>query len=110
MLPCPKVLTLKVGAQVILTKRTSAAKGLVNGSRGVVTGFHGLHGPPVVKFKSGVEVMVPPETWSIVQGGVTLAVRKQLPLDLAWGISIHKSQVSSCPTWCNALMGEEEAL
>lgn len=39
MCPVPKELVLKVGAQVMLAKNTSVQEGLVNGARGVITGF-----------------------------------------------------------------------
>lgn len=37
--PVPKELVLKVGAQVMLAKNISVQEGLVNGARGVITGF-----------------------------------------------------------------------
>lgn len=37
--PVPKELILKVGAQVMLAKNISVQEGLVNGARGVITGF-----------------------------------------------------------------------
>ena len=42
-------------------------------------------GEPVVR-------TIVPEEWKLEQGGVTVASRAQVPLKLAWAISIHKSQ------------------
>jgi ATP-dependent DNA helicase PIF1 len=91
--PAPRELCLKVGAQVILVKTLDAAVGLVNGARGVVTAL--TPGPgraPTVKFVGGVAVVLRPEAWPVMSGGATLAVRRQVPLALAWALSIHKSQ------------------
>ncbi|XP_022087806.1 ATP-dependent DNA helicase PIF1-like [Acanthaster planci] len=91
--PVPQKLELRVGAQVMLAKNLDIQRGLVNGARGVVTGFGGGEsGLPVVKFMCGIEQMVKMERWPIRAGaGITLS-RTQLPLKLAWAISIHKSQ------------------
>ena len=47
----------------------------------------------MVRFVSGKVTVVGPERWSVRTGGGTVATRKQLPLKLAWAMSIHKSQV-----------------
>lgn len=36
---------------------------------------------------------VPPEKFLVKMGGGGMAIRRQLPLRLAWAISVHKSQV-----------------
>ncbi|KAB7497758.1 ATP-dependent DNA helicase PIF1 [Armadillidium nasatum] len=84
-------LHLKVGAQVMLMKNLDVSQGLVNGARGVVTGFSGT-GLPIVKFTSGMVKELSHEKWSIKARGGLLVTRRQIPLKLAWAFSIHKSQ------------------
>lgn len=89
-LPVPHKLTLKEGAQVMLLKNINLSNGLVNGARGVIVRFS--DGFPVVRFKNKVEHFAKPEKWTIrMPTGATLQ-RKQVPLKLAYCISIHKSQ------------------
>lgn len=101
----PKELFLKVGAQVMLTKNLSTADGLVNGARGIIIGFEKSGGKsffsqlPIVKFsiilgseKKEELITLIHDTWEIKQGDKVIASRIQIPLVLAWGISIHKSQ------------------
>lgn len=47
---------------------------------------------PVVLFPNGVERLCTPEEWKVETGGRVTATRVQVPLRLAWAISIHKSQ------------------
>ncbi|KAM6396341.1 ATP-dependent DNA helicase PIF1 [Pluvialis apricaria] len=84
---------LKLGAQVMLAKNLDVSRGLVNGARGVVVGFESEEkGLPKVRFLCGVTQVIKMEKW-VFKGpsGVNLS-RQQLPLKLAWAISIHKSQ------------------
>ncbi|XP_064575780.1 ATP-dependent DNA helicase PIF1 isoform X1 [Zonotrichia leucophrys gambelii] len=84
---------LKLGAQVMLAKNLDVSQGLVNGARGVVVGFESeQRGLPKVRFLCGVTQLIKMEKW-VIKGpsGVHLS-RQQLPLKLAWAISIHKSQ------------------
>lgn len=91
--PVGRIIQLKVGAQVMLTKNLDVARGLVNGARGVVVDFeHGKHGNPRVRFLCGVTEVLKPERWVFKSGGGIHLSRQQLPLKLAWAISIHKSQ------------------
>ncbi|XP_045907580.1 ATP-dependent DNA helicase PIF1 [Micropterus dolomieu] len=91
--PVSRLIQLKVGAQVMLTKNLDVARGLVNGARGVVVGFEpGKHGLPCVRFLCGVTEVLKPERWVFKSGSGIYLSRQQLPLKLAWAISIHKSQ------------------
>ncbi|KAM8727219.1 ATP-dependent DNA helicase PIF1 [Acanthopagrus schlegelii] len=91
--PVSRLIQLKVGAQVMLTKNLDVTRGLVNGARGVVVAFEsGKHGLPRVRFLCGVTELLKPERWVFKSGGGVHLSRQQLPLKLAWAISIHKSQ------------------
>ncbi|KAM6918859.1 ATP-dependent DNA helicase PIF1 [Xenentodon cancila] len=91
--PVGRNIHLKVGAQVMLTKNLDVARGLVNGARGVVVAFESeRHGLPRVRFLCGVTEVLKPERWVFKSGGGMHLSRQQLPLKLAWAISIHKSQ------------------
>ena len=47
---------------------------------------------PVVRFASGEVVTIGRERWTISSGGRVVAQRVQVPLDLAWAMSVHKCQ------------------
>jgi len=96
----PDEVRLKIGAQVMLTRNKDLDKKLVNGSRGVVERFvddgEGFS-VPVVRFDCGLVTRISPveSVRYNTDGGKGCLVRMQVPLKLAWAITIHKSQGST---------------
>lgn len=114
----PPAMSLKVGAQVMLTRNraarvknsetgsyTASTSSLVNGSRGIVVAFrrvetlndmyitNSVTRLPIVKFDNGDVITVEPIEFALTgPNGEIVAVRKQVPLKLAWAVTIHKSQ------------------
>ncbi|MES2677972.1 MAG: PIF1 family ATP-dependent DNA helicase [Pseudomonadota bacterium] len=91
-------LELKVGAQVMMLKNTYQKEGVINGSLGVVKEFSKKTNHPIVEFNNGALLTVSPEVWALEKFDVekreiiTEAEMTQVPLLLAWAITIHKSQ------------------
>ena len=107
-LKAPVNLELRVGAQVMLLKNLDQEVGLVNGSRGVIKRFADLDGQakpmPIVEFyinRGGTETTLQqhlgPVAFEITLGAEIQATRHQIPLMLAWAVSIHKAQGCTIP-------------
>jgi ATP-dependent DNA helicase PIF1 len=90
--PAKQILKLKIGAQVVLVKTTDIQQGLVNGARGVIVAYTNDNYRPIIRFSAGIEKIINCEKFTISMGGKIVAQRIQIPLDLSWGISVHKSQ------------------
>lgn len=86
-----EVLVLKKGALVMCIKN-SPEKRYVNGSLGTVVNFEKGTDYPVVLLKNGRKITITPETWELRDGDKKRASLSQLPLRLAWAITVHKSQ------------------
>jgi ATP-dependent DNA helicase PIF1 len=87
----PEVLRLKKGASVMCIKNAQDRK-YVNGSLGEVIDFDEETDFPIVKLNNGLRVVIRPDTWELRDGDKKRASLVQLPLRLAWAITVHKSQ------------------
>jgi ATP-dependent DNA helicase PIF1 len=91
---CDKVVSFKIGAQVmcIINVQTENGEGLeiCNGSQGIVVGFCETLGFPRVKYNNGKEMVMTRHVWASDKiPGIGVS---QVPLILAWALTIHKSQ------------------
>jgi len=100
----PKAIYLNVGAQVMLKANLDIKGGLANGSRGVIVEImHGSEHGVKVKWLSGSVTVVTAHTWSR-EDKDGCASRTQIPLILAWSLTIHKVQGSTLD-YCIADLG-----
>jgi ATP-dependent DNA helicase PIF1 len=87
----PNELVLKVGALVMCIKNNPERR-YMNGSLGMVTGFEEGTNYPVVTLTGSRIITMTPETWELRDGDKKRASLVQIPLRLAWAITVHKSQ------------------
>lgn len=90
----PERLELKKGAVVMCTKNNPGA-GYANGTLGMVTFFEEGTGYPVIETRDGRTLTIAPMDWVVEEQGKIRARLSQVPLRLAWAITIHKSQGTS---------------
>lgn len=92
-----KDLYLCVGCQVMLTVNMNLDEGLVNGLTGIISGFENglpiLCVPDPLAPNSGKMKYVKIETWTWAPDHPRYILKRvQIPLILAWAITVHRSQ------------------
>ena len=102
-LPVPDTLTLKIGAKVMFVRNNNPL--WVNGSLGVV---EDIFRDEIIVNKDGALHSVEPEVWEEYRYNYSqetgelkrevVGTFTQIPLILAWAITIHKSQGSTIPS------------
>lgn len=101
--PYEAELIVAIGAQVMLLTNLDHDLGLVNGSRGVVVAYGSGEKDtkdgvavdssllvPIVQFKNGTRIPIAHATWEV--SDMPGILRRQIPLKLAYAITIHKVQ------------------
>jgi len=88
-------LHLKKNCRVILIKNLEVSNGLVNGSIGTIQeifqGHNGIGASVKIKFDNGVTQTIHPVEWELELDNCKVTA-SQLPLMLAYSITIHRSQ------------------
>jgi ATP-dependent DNA helicase PIF1 len=83
---------LKIGSQVMCIVNIQSDSGIeiCNGSQGIITDFCEVSGCPRVKFNNGIERIMIRNIW--ISDKISGIGVSQVPLILAWALTIHKSQ------------------
>ncbi len=86
----PEILELKDGAAVMFTKNSPQGR-FVNGTLGVIAGWD-ASGMPIVETKEGLRITAEPMEWQLEEQGKVRSSIAQIPLRLAYAMTVHKSQ------------------
>ena len=87
----PEVLQLKKNA-VIMCLKNSPNRKYVNGSLGKVIGFEKSTNYPIIQLNDGTKTVIGPDTWELRDGDEKRASLSQIPLRLAWAITVIKAK------------------
>jgi ATP-dependent exoDNAse (exonuclease V) alpha subunit len=87
----PELLMLKKDA-VVMCIKNAPNKSYVNGSLGVIVDFDKEDDSPIVQLTNGRRITMSPTSWELRDGDRVRASITQLPIRLAWAITVHKSQ------------------
>lgn len=87
----PEVLRLKKDAVVMCTKNNPVS-GFANGTLGRVIDFERGTRYPIIETHDGRRITIPHMEWLVEEDGKVKARLSQIPLRLAWAITVHKSQ------------------
>ena len=93
-LRCDEIVKLKLGAQVMCIVNIQLDNGdiLCNGAQGIIVDIS-TQGLPIVKYKNGYQMTMNYHIWpSELIPGIGVS---QVPLILAWALTIHKAQGST---------------
>ena len=83
-------LVVKKGCFVMCIFNLDFDQKVVNGSQGIITGFHEKSGHPIVQFDCGTLMTLQPHVWEMEGYSIS-----QYPLMVAYSVTVHKIQGSS---------------